>query len=88
VACKGAPESLLHGDVIMTEDQLAAHRSDPGGCAMGSDERPGMATMAFMPPLAAVLGTQPLPWQDLAIVTGLSLLGYAGIRLDRKLHPR
>jgi Ca2+-transporting ATPase len=43
VACKGAPESLLHGDVIMTEDQLAAHRSDPGGCAMGSDERPGMA---------------------------------------------
>jgi P-type Ca2+ transporter type 2C len=42
----------------------------------------------YLPPLAAVLGTQPLPWQDLAIVTGLSLLGYAGIRLDRKLHPR
>jgi Ca2+-transporting ATPase len=41
----------------------------------------------YVPPLAVLLGTRPLPWQDLAIVTGLSLLGYAGIRLDRKLHP-
>jgi Ca2+-transporting ATPase len=41
----------------------------------------------YLPPLAALLKTQPLPWHDLAIVTGLSLLGYAGIWLDRKLHP-
>jgi Ca2+-transporting ATPase len=42
----------------------------------------------YLPPLAELLGTQPLPLRDLAIVTVLSLLGYAGIRLDRKLHPR
>jgi Ca2+-transporting ATPase len=42
----------------------------------------------YVPPLAALLGTQPLPLIDLAVVTGVSLLGYAGIRLDRKLHPR
>jgi Ca2+-transporting ATPase len=41
----------------------------------------------YLPPLAALLGTQALPWHDLAVVTGLSLLGYAGIWLDRKLHP-
>lgn len=42
----------------------------------------------YVPPLAELLGTQPLPLRDLAVVTGVSLLGYAGIRLDRKLHPR
>jgi Ca2+-transporting ATPase len=42
----------------------------------------------YIPPLARLLGTQPLPLLDLAVVAGLSLLGYAGIRLDRKLHPR
>lgn len=42
----------------------------------------------YVPPLAALLGTQPLPLRDLAVVAGLSVLGYAGIRLDRKLHPR
>jgi Ca2+-transporting ATPase len=42
----------------------------------------------YVPPLAGLLGTQPLPLGDLAVVTGISLLGYAGIRLDRKLHPR
>jgi P-type Ca2+ transporter type 2C len=42
----------------------------------------------YAPPLAELLGTQPLPLRDLAAVTGVSLLGYAGIRLDRKLHPR
>jgi Ca2+-transporting ATPase len=42
----------------------------------------------YVPPLATLLRTQPLPLVDLAVVAGLSLLGYAGIRLDRKLHPR
>ena len=42
----------------------------------------------YVPPLAELLGTQPLPLRDLAVVTGVSVLGYAGIRLDRKLHPR
>jgi hypothetical protein len=41
----------------------------------------------YVPPLAELLGTPPLPLIDLAVVTG-SLLGYAGIWLDRKLHPR
>jgi Ca2+-transporting ATPase len=40
----------------------------------------------YVPPLASLLGTQPLPLLDLAVVAGLSVLGYAGIRLDRKLH--
>ena len=40
------------------------------------------------PPLAELLGTQTLPLIDLAVVIGVSLLGYADIRLDRKLHPR
>jgi P-type Ca2+ transporter type 2C len=42
----------------------------------------------YVPPLATLLGTQPLPLLDLAVVAGVSVLGYAGIRLDRKLHPR
>ena len=42
----------------------------------------------YVPPLAELLGTRPLPLRDLAVVTGVSVLGYAGIRLDRKLHPR
>jgi Ca2+-transporting ATPase len=42
----------------------------------------------YVPPLAELLGTHPLSLGDLAIVTGVSMLGYAGIRLDRKLHPR
>jgi Ca2+-transporting ATPase len=42
----------------------------------------------YLPPLATLLRTQPLPLLDLVVVAGLSLLGYAGIRLDRKLHPR
>jgi P-type Ca2+ transporter type 2C len=42
----------------------------------------------YVPPVATLLGTQPLPLPDLAVVAGLSLLGYAGVRLDRKLHPR
>ena len=37
-------------------------------------------------PLILGRSTDPVP--DLAVVTGVSLLGYAGIRLDRKLHPR
>jgi Ca2+-transporting ATPase len=42
----------------------------------------------YVPPPAELLGTQPLPLRDLAVVTAVSLLGYAGIWLDRKLHPR
>jgi P-type Ca2+ transporter type 2C len=42
----------------------------------------------YAAPIATLLGTQPLPLLDLAVVAGLSLLGYAGVRLDRKLHPR
>jgi Ca2+-transporting ATPase len=42
----------------------------------------------YVPPLAELLGTQPLSLRDLGLVMGVSLLGYAGIWLDRKVHPR
>jgi Ca2+-transporting ATPase len=42
----------------------------------------------YLSPLAELLGTQTLPLIDLAVVMGLSLLGHADIRLDRKLYPR
>ncbi|MEU8149491.1 cation-transporting P-type ATPase [Nonomuraea sp. NPDC048901] len=41
----------------------------------------------YMPPLRELLGTEPLPLGDLLIVTALSTLGYAAVRLDRILHP-
>ncbi|MCA2229923.1 cation-translocating P-type ATPase [Nonomuraea aurantiaca] len=40
----------------------------------------------YMPPLRELLGTEPLPLGDLLIVTALSTLGYAAVRLDRILH--
>ena len=42
----------------------------------------------YLSPLAAVLGTEPLPMLDLAVAVGLSVAGYAGVHLDRRLHPR
>jgi Ca2+-transporting ATPase len=42
----------------------------------------------YLPPLAGLMGTQPLPARDLAVVAVVSLVGYAGVKLDRKLHPR
>jgi Ca2+-transporting ATPase len=41
----------------------------------------------YVPPLRELLGTDPLPLGDLLIVTALSTLGYAAVRLDRILHP-
>ncbi|MEU7749216.1 cation-transporting P-type ATPase [Nonomuraea sp. NPDC049158] len=41
----------------------------------------------YVPPLRELLGTEPLPLGDLLIVTALSTLGYAAVRLDRILHP-
>ncbi|MEV0389247.1 cation-transporting P-type ATPase [Nonomuraea sp. NPDC050643] len=41
----------------------------------------------YVPPLRELLSTQPLPLSDLLIVTALSALGYAAVRLDRILHP-
>jgi len=41
----------------------------------------------YLPPLRALLGTQPLPLTDLAIVSAISTLGYAAVRLDRIVHP-
>lgn len=38
--------------------------------------------------LAGVLRTQPLPLLDLAVAVGLSIAGYAGVHLERRLHPR
>ena len=40
----------------------------------------------YLPPLQALLGTQPLAITDLLIVTALASLGYAAIRLDRRVH--
>ncbi|WP_405142059.1 cation-transporting P-type ATPase [Sphaerisporangium sp. NBC_01403] len=41
----------------------------------------------YLPLLRELLGTQPLSIGDLMIVTVLSTLGYAAVRLDRTLHP-
>jgi P-type Ca2+ transporter type 2C len=41
----------------------------------------------YVSPLADLLGTRPLPLFDLCVVAAVSVVGYAGIRLDRKLHP-
>ncbi|MDH2430823.1 cation-transporting P-type ATPase [Sphaerisporangium sp. TRM90804] len=41
----------------------------------------------YLPPLRELLGTEPLAPGDLLIVTALSTLGYAAVRLDRVLHP-
>ncbi|NUW39468.1 cation-translocating P-type ATPase [Nonomuraea rhodomycinica] len=40
----------------------------------------------YLPPLRELLGTEPLPPGDLLIVSALSVLGYAAVRLDRVLH--
>ncbi|MEU7141669.1 cation-translocating P-type ATPase [Nocardia sp. NPDC046473] len=42
----------------------------------------------YLLPLRELLGTEPLRLGDLLIVAGLSVLGYAAVRLDRILHPR
>ncbi|GAA4076817.1 cation-transporting P-type ATPase [Actinomadura miaoliensis] len=41
----------------------------------------------YLPPLRDLLGTQPLTAGELGAVLGLSVLGYAAVRLDRVLHP-
>lgn len=41
----------------------------------------------YLPPLAHLLGTQPLSAADLLIVGACSSLGYAAVRLDRVLFP-
>jgi magnesium-transporting ATPase (P-type) len=40
----------------------------------------------YLPGLRTLLGTQPLAVGDLLIITAVSSLGYAAIRLDRFLH--
>ncbi|MFL6114532.1 MAG: cation-translocating P-type ATPase [Catenulispora sp.] len=41
----------------------------------------------YLPPLRDLLGTVPLSIPDLLIVSTVSVLGYAAITLDRRLHP-
>ncbi|WP_062436698.1 cation-translocating P-type ATPase [Herbidospora daliensis] len=41
----------------------------------------------YLPPLRDLLGTQPLTAGDLMIVLGVSMLGYAAVRIDRVVHP-
>jgi Ca2+-transporting ATPase len=41
----------------------------------------------YTPPLRELLGTQPIRITDLFIVAVASTLGYAAIRLDRRIHP-
>ena len=42
----------------------------------------------YVPVLAGVLETHPVPLPDLAVAVGLSVAGYAGVHLERRLHPR
>jgi Ca2+-transporting ATPase len=41
----------------------------------------------YLPPLQALLGTEPLAPLDLLVVVAASTVGYAAVRLDRVLHP-
>jgi Ca2+-transporting ATPase len=41
----------------------------------------------YLPPLRALLGTEPLAPLDLLVVAAVSTVGYAAVRLDRLLHP-
>jgi Ca2+-transporting ATPase len=41
----------------------------------------------YTPPLRELLGTQSIEVTDLLIVAVVSTLGYAAIRLDRRIHP-
>jgi Ca2+-transporting ATPase len=40
----------------------------------------------YTPPLRQLLGTEPITATDLLIVAAVSTLGYAAIRLDRRIH--
>jgi P-type Ca2+ transporter type 2C len=41
----------------------------------------------YLPPLRALLGTEPLAPLDLLVVAAVSTIGYAAVRLDRLVHP-
>ncbi|MEU7875988.1 cation-transporting P-type ATPase [Dactylosporangium sp. NPDC049140] len=41
----------------------------------------------YLPPLRDLLGTRPVAVTDLLIVGAVATLGYAAIRLDRRIHP-
>ncbi|KUL41387.1 cation-translocating P-type ATPase [Actinoplanes awajinensis] len=41
----------------------------------------------YAPPLRELLGTTPVTAADLLIVAAVATLGYAAIRLDRRIHP-
>jgi len=42
----------------------------------------------YAPPLQALLGTHTLGPLELAVAAAGSMFGFAGIHLDRRLHPR
>ncbi len=41
----------------------------------------------YLPPLQALLGTEPMSLLDLLVVCAAATVGYAAIRLDRVVHP-
>jgi Ca2+-transporting ATPase len=41
----------------------------------------------YLPPLRHLLGTAPLSIVELVVIGALATLGYAAVRLDRKVHP-
>jgi Ca2+-transporting ATPase len=41
----------------------------------------------YAPPLRRLLGTEPVTITDVLIVAAVATLGYAAIRLDRRIHP-
>ena len=47
-----------------------------------------LAAAVYLPPLAGLLGTAPLPVEDFAIAIGVSVVGFLGVHLDRLLHGR
>ena len=47
-----------------------------------------LAAAVYLPPLAALLGTTPLPIEDFGLAVGVSVVGFLGVHLDRRLHGR
>jgi Ca2+-transporting ATPase len=47
-----------------------------------------MAAAVYRPLLAQLMGTAPLPVEDVVLAVGVSVVGFLGIHLDRRLHPR
>jgi P-type Ca2+ transporter type 2C len=47
-----------------------------------------LAGAVYLPPLAGLLGTNPVPVEDFGLVLGVFVAGFLGVHLERRLHGR